>query len=118
MEHYCEQGDQQDRNCGQQEGCKGQSCVVGEDLQPFVHEEPGHGECYETGEAYEEYKIPGEEGDDLSHTCSQHLPDADLFLSLLGGKCNQPQEAQAGDQDGKDGKCGEYFASFLVGGVL
>src|SRR5690349_18825272 len=118
MESNREQGDQQYRKSRQQERCGAQSWVVWEALQPLVHKKPGHRESYQARKSHEVNKIPGQQRYDLPYTGAHYFADADLFLSLLCGKGDQPQQTQTGDQYGEDGKGGKYLASFLVGGVL
>jgi hypothetical protein len=47
----------------------------------------------------------------------QHLPDADLFRLPLGRERGQPDNAQAGYEDGQSGESAEHHPQALLGSV-
>ena len=99
MEAHRKHRDQQHRHRRQEERHHRHLRVIGEDVQPSVHEIPGYWESDETGDTYQQHEISRNQGDNSADTRAQNLADADLLPPLLGGKRDEAKQTQTRDDD-------------------
>jgi hypothetical protein len=107
MENNRQHRDQQHRECREEVGRHGKPGSKREIIQPLVHKKPGYGAGDKTRKSNQQHKIAGDHRDDSAYACPQYLTDADLLAALFGGKGDQSQETQTGDDDRQPGKGGE-----------
>ena len=81
--------------------------MVGEILEPPRHEQKGRRPGNKVGNQYQDEKLPRDVRVDAKDGCSKDLAYPDLLSPLFCDERNQPDESQAGDEYGKDGKVTE-----------
>src|SRR5258708_23062848 len=104
MEMTGQQGDANGQDCRQGKEQPMDRNAIGEVLQPPVHGPPGEGGGDDDGNEDQPDKIFRQQGSNTADGAAQDLADTDFFYSLLGGESRQPEEAQAGDEDGAAGE--------------
>jgi len=110
-----QQGNAEGDGAGHEEDPPADFRTIGKCFEPFVHGPPRDGEGNERSDSHKHREVPAEEGDDTTDLGAEDLADPDLLGALFGSIGNEPEEAEAGNEDGEDGEADKDPAGPLLG---
>ena len=87
-------------------------------LQPAICKIPGYRKCQNCSYADQKEKLFGNKDHQTFYACTDYLSHANFFCPLFRGKSRQPQQSQAGNEDGETREHGEDLTTLFIRLVL